>query len=218
MRGMGDGRDDLVERHQEDVGIPHDGAIAGIAARADDEAEIGGYDFVDRRHDATAVLGVAPVQERQVRRIETALDTLQPIAFLDMARDEALFGWNLCPLEIGKFRLELGRSHIGPHHRAALDARISARLELGLDTRDRLFAHLRHAGDIHARPVHIEFETVIHATQTTLFVAAEEERGGAMRTALVDQADLAARVAEENEIFAQEAYTNRRRVGHRDLV
>ena len=164
------------------------------------------------------MLGVAAVQERQVRRIEAAFDALQPVALLDVARGEALFGGNLRPFEIREFRLELGRPHIGPHDLAALDAGIGARLELRLDARDRFVAHLRHAGDIDAGALNVELEAVIDAAQTALFVAAEEQRRGAVRTALVQKPNAAAGVAEKHEVLAQQPHADRRRVGFGDLM
>ena len=77
-------------------------------------------------------------------------------------------GRNLRPFEIGEFRLELGRPHIGPHDFATLDAGIGARLELRLDARDRLVADLRNAGHVGADRLDVELEAVIDAAQTAL--------------------------------------------------
>jgi hypothetical protein len=140
-----------------------------------------------------------------MRCVEAAFDALQPVAFLDVARGKALYRRHLRPFEVGEFRLQLGRSHIGPHNFAALDTGISARVELCLDARERLLANLRHAWDIDADAADIEFEAVIDAAQAALFIAAEEERSRAVGTALMQQADPAACVAKKDEIFAQQA-------------
>ncbi len=59
MRGVRDRRDDLVERHQHHVHVPHDVAVAALAAGPDHESEIGRHHLVERRHDAAGRLGVA---------------------------------------------------------------------------------------------------------------------------------------------------------------
>src|ERR1700730_2382600 len=64
----------------------------------------------------------------------------------------------------------------------------------------------------------IELPAVIDAAQTTLLVAAEEQRGAAGRAVLVEEPDATLRVAKGDEIFAQYTYAHRRCVGPRDLV
>jgi hypothetical protein len=140
-----------------------------------------------------------------VRRVEAAFDALQPVALLDVARGEALGRRNLGPFEIGEFRFELGRAHIGPHGFAALDARIGAGFELRLDARERVVVHLRNARHVGAVSFDVEFQPIIDAAQSALFVAAEEERGRAVRAALVEEPEPAVRVAEEDEILTQQA-------------
>jgi len=127
MCGMWDGRNDLVERHQHHIHVPHDVASAGIAAGADHEAEIRRDDLVQRRDDPTTGFGVAAVQKSEMRRVKAAFECLKPVAFLNVAGGVAL-GWrDEGPFELRKCRLVLGRAHIGPYNLAAFQARIGFR-------------------------------------------------------------------------------------------
>ncbi len=67
-------------------------------------------------------------------------------------------------------------------------------------------------------PCDVEFQAVIDAAQPALLVAAEEQRRGAMRAALVEQADAAVGVAEQHQVLAQEPHAHRRRVRLGDLM
>jgi hypothetical protein len=58
------------------VHVPHDVAVAGIAAGPDHEPEIRRNDFVQYRNDATARLGVAAVQKSEMSRVKTAFECL----------------------------------------------------------------------------------------------------------------------------------------------
>ena len=86
MGGVRNRRNDLVERRQHHIHVPHDDAVAALAAGADDETEIGRDDLIERGDDAAARIAFAAVQEGQMRRVETAFERLQPVAFLDVAR------------------------------------------------------------------------------------------------------------------------------------
>ena len=71
---------------QHHVHVPHDDAVAALAAGADHEAEIGRDHLVERGDDAAAGIALGAVQERQMRGVEAAFERLQPVAFLDVAR------------------------------------------------------------------------------------------------------------------------------------
>jgi len=58
--------DDLVERHQHDIGEPDRLAALHIAATAGDEAEIGGNHLVVGRHHYRAAIDGAPVEKGQM--------------------------------------------------------------------------------------------------------------------------------------------------------
>src|SRR5262249_58938428 len=67
-------------------------------------------------------------------------------------------------------------------------------------------ALLRLIGHVDAAPGHVELPAVIGAAEPTLFIAAEEQRGAAMRAIHGEEPDLPARVAEGDQVFAEEAH------------
>jgi hypothetical protein len=75
----------------------------------------------------------------------------------------------------------------------------------------------RFVGHIDAVAVNVEFPAVVNATQAALFVATEEETRAAMRTVLIEKADLAVRVAESDQVFAKDAKSNGVRIGRWQL-
>src|SRR5579862_3025461 len=94
-----------------------------------------------------------------------------------------------------------------------LDARVSRYLDLALEV-----PVLRLTRQIDAIAVDVEFPTVIDAANAAFLVAAEEHRGGAMGTALVDEADAAIGVTECDEVLAEELHAHRCAVGLGDLA
>jgi hypothetical protein len=62
------------------------------------------------------------------------------------------------------------------------------------------------------------FQPVIDAAQAAFLVAAEEQRGGTVRTALVDEADAALRVAEGDQLLAQQLHPHRRTIRRGKLI
>src|SRR6185312_2039231 len=101
-------------------------------------------------------------------------------------------------MQIGEFGLQLRRAHIGPDEAAALDAWIGGDLDLALEV---LVPGL--ARQIDAIAFDVEFPAVIDPAQAAFLVAAEEQRRGAMRAALIDEADAALRIAESDELLAE---------------
>ena len=67
-------------------------------------------------------------------------------------------------------------------------------------------------------PSRVELETVIGAANAVLLVAAEKQRGAAVRAELVDQSGLALGVAEREELLAQDLHTHLRAVRLGDLA
>jgi hypothetical protein len=70
----------------------------------------------------------------------------------------------------------------------------------------------RLGGHIDAGAGRVELPAVVDAAQTGLFVASEEQRCAAVGTGLREESDLAVRVAECDEVLAEEAYAERRAV------
>src|SRR5205823_291903 len=58
-----------------------------------------------------------------------------------------------------------------------------------------------------------ELPAVIHAAESALFVATEEQRGAAVRTIVLQQADFTVGIPKRDQILTQQAHPLRRSVG-----
>src|SRR5438105_7216559 len=116
------------------------------------------------------------------------------------------------PLVLGKRRLQLRWSHVGPEHAAALDQRVALQLHA--------LAELRVAQlgwDLDALAGHVVLPAVIRTAQPVLLVAPEPERYAAVRAELVDESQPVLRVAERDQALAEDLHPHRRAVGLRQL-
>src|SRR5262245_19702063 len=66
--------------------------------------------------------------------------------------------------------------------------------------------------------VHVKLDAVIDTAQPAFLIAAEEQRRGTMRAALVEQAKPSFRVPEQHKIFAKKTHPLRWAVALGDLV
>ena len=138
------------------------------------------------------------VQEREMGRVQRALDALQPVAVLPFFADVAVRGRHQGEGQPGQRRRFGGRPHVGPDVFApfprggGLQADAVAVGRIG-----------RHAGHVHAASVHVEFPAVEHAAQPRVLVAAVVEIGTAVRTDGIDHADAPAAVAKGQQVLAQ---------------
>ena len=73
-----------------------------------------------------------------------------------------------------------------------------------------MLGHVRH---VEAVAFDIEFPAVIGAANAFLLVAAEEQRGAAMRAAMIEDADTAQAVANRDQFFAEQHQPQRRAIG-----
>ena len=193
--------------------------VLGLAARPDIEAARRLDHFEDRREIAEIILvagrpleqrigiDIAAVQEGDVARIDAALHRLQPIAFLETLRDEALLARHRAEFEFRQIGLAVFRPHIGPQDAAALDERIGGELDLlGVAALHRLRRHHE------ALAVHVEFPAVIGAAQPAFLVAPEPQRGAAMGAEFVDEPELAVAVAEGDQPLGEDLHPDRRTI------
>ena len=118
------------------------------------------------------------VHVRNVRRIDAALHRLQIIALLQTLRHEHLAFRQRAPFHLGRGRLLVGRTHVGPHDAAAFDARV------GLDA--HALGNVRRRRHVHASARTVKFKAVIRTANAALLVATEEQRHAAVRAELVD--------------------------------
>src|SRR3974390_868539 len=121
------------------------------------------------------------MQERDVAGIDAAFQSLQPIAFLQPLRHEALLGRHQFGFPFWQGRLLLRWAHIGPQHAAALDQWIGFELNLVTEAAfDRFRRHLDALAGV------VVFPAVMGAARTVLLVAAKPQRYPTVGAKLVD--------------------------------
>ncbi len=199
-------------------------AVLGIAPRTDVEAA-GALHHLEHRAGVIEIVLVAPgapeqrigidvaaMQERHMAGIDAAFHRLQPVAFLDALRHEALRVRHQREFPFRQGRPALRRPEMGPQHAATLDQRIGLELDpFGEAALHRLRRHL------HALAVDVELPAVIGAAQPAFLVAAEPQRRPAMGTEFVDQPEPPAAVAERDQPFRKHLDPHRRTVVLRQL-
>ena len=139
------------------------------------------------------------MQEAEVRGVDLALERLQPVAVaLDQA-DADLSRRHVEDLEARQRRRLRVLAHMDPDEAGALDRAIGLGLHLVLEV--LAGGRARHvdavAGDV-------VLPAVIDAAQPALLVAAEEQRGAAMRAAMIHHADATLAVAEGDQLLAEQ--------------
>lgn len=167
-----------------------------------------------QRHPAAAVVGCvvvrrhqAAMQEAEMRVVDIAFQRLQPVALPLDAEEAELLGGQSCRLELGQRRRHRAGTEIGPDEAGALHHREGASLDLVLEVLVR--QHVRH---VNAVAGDVELPAVVDAADAARLVAAEEQRGAAMRAAMVHHADLARAVAEGDQLLAEQHQAERRAV------
>ena len=153
---------------------------------------------------------VGGMQARTMRGIDRALEHLRPIAGGVNLDDADLRIGRGRPGRRLEFAHGFGRTHVNPDKAAALARRIGFVLHaLQHRTVGRLGRHFHHVA------VDVEFPAVIEAPQAAFLVAAEGERGVAMRATLGEHAKPALAVAEYDQILAEHARAHRRGIRFR---
>ena len=149
---------------------------------------------------------MAGVQEAEMRGVDLALERLQPVAVaLDEARADFVLG-HVQDLECRQRRHLRARAHVDPDHAGALHDLIG----LGLDLLHE--ARRRHARHVHTVAGNVELPAVIDAANAPLLVASQEQRGTAVRAAMVHHADPAFTVAKGDQLLAEQHQAHRRAV------
>ena len=142
-------------------------------------------------------IDVARMQVAEMRGVDLALERLQPVAVaLDEADLDLVLG-HVEDLEGRQRRYLCALAHVDPDDAGALHRLVGFRLHLLLEARRRQARHVQAvAGDI-------ELPAVIDAANAALLVAPEEQRGAAVRAAVVHHADPAVAVAEGDQLLAE---------------
>src|ERR1700730_17697520 len=136
-----------------------------------------------------------------MRGVDAAFERLEPVALLPHLRDVAMALGHLGPLESGRRRHFLARTHIGPDHPAHLGRRVSRELDLVAELLGLVYL-------IEAHAVGVELPAVIGAAQSRYRAPCEPQRRTSMRAALVDQTDPPFAVTKSDQTFAQKLDTN----------
>ena len=133
----------------------------------------------------------ADVQEAEMRGVDVALERLQPVAFALDEEHVALVLGQQDRLEARQRRRRLALAHVGPDQAVALEHLVALRLDpLG----ERLVGgNVRH---VDAVAVDVELPAVVGAADALVLVAPEEQRRAAVRAAMIEDADPAARCRE----------------------
>src|SRR5262245_43416612 len=212
-------RPDLVERQHEVVRAdvharliqgPDAGVLVAVVRQVDDEPRRLAPDERVRRLEpgTPGVDPQQPMQDGRVRGVDAAFEGLEPVGLLDDLRHVAMALRRLRPGEPGWRRGPLGWPHVGPYDAAELHRRVRRDLDLALE-----LELLRLVHHVDAATVRVVLPAVVDAAQAALLVAAEEERRPPVRAVLVEQPDTAARVAEGDQILAEQSDANGRTVG-----
>ena len=140
------------------------------------------------------------VEEPGVGRVDVAFQRLHPVAPAEEGRHLALLVRHVHPFEMGEGRRLGARAHVRPDHARLLPAWVAGRPDLLLEgTLGRLVRHV----DAAARDVVLP--AVVDAAQAALLVPPEVERRAAVPAALRQQAHPSERVAEDDQVLAEEA-------------
>ena len=143
-----------------------------------------------------------------MRGVEVVLQALEPVVFLLDDAELDVRGRQVVELEIGEGRRLGAVAHVEPDHAIALVRAVRLGLDLVLEILVR--RHVRH---VEAVAVHVELPAVIDAAEAVIFVAPIEQGGAAVRAAMVEHAEPAARVAEGDQGLAQRGKPHRVAVG-----
>ncbi len=146
------------------------------------------------------------MQEAEMGGVDLALERLQPVAIALHHVDDDLVRREIQHLE-GRQRLRLALAHVHPDQAGPLHDAIGLGFDLVLEI--LVLGHVRH---VEAVAGNVELPAVIDAAQPALLVAAEEQRGAAVRAAMVHHADAARAVAEGQKLLAQQHEAGRRAV------
>ena len=126
------------------------------------------------------------VQDLGMGGINASFQALEPVALLNDLGHVAMCLGHLRPGEIGRRRLQLRWSHVGPENAADFHCRVGRGTNLLLEMQ---FFGLVHHVDTAA--LNVELPAVVDTAQATRFIAAKKQRYPPMRTVLIEKPDTA---------------------------
>src|SRR5215831_8490821 len=206
-----EGQDEMIRAHVDVAAV--EGAEAGVTIAVVGDVQLQGGRLA--AHEGIARLEAGPrgvdghhaMEDGHVRGVDAALEPLQPVALLDHLRDVAMRGRRLRPREVGRRRPSVGGAEVSPDDTARFHRGIAARSDLVRELELRGLVH-----HVDATAVHVELPAVVDAAEPTLLVPPEEERGLAMRAALVEEPDAAAGVTKGDQLLAEQLHAHGRTI------
>ena len=141
-------------------------------------------------------LDLAGVQKAEMRRVDVALQGLQPIALAHDASDVDFLGRTARSLDSRQWRRHLALAHIDIDDPATLRHLIGFRFDFVTDV--LVLRRIRH---IEAVAGSVELPAVIDTPQPAFLITPEEQRGAAVRAAVVEDPDPTWAVAEGEELL-----------------
>jgi hypothetical protein len=144
------------------------------------------------------------MQKRQVLRVDVALIALQVVAGMVDLGGPGLFRWAGHEREIGDAG-RLSGAHVGQDQPAGFVTRIGGVTDLILVVARRWLARL-----LEATPIAGDQPAVVDATQAALVEPTVTQIDAAVRAITANQPRPAARVPEQNQVFAEDTRRHRR--------
>ena len=174
--------------HAAPIGLRH--VVGGGPVDQREAMKVGGVDV--------GGFEAADMQKAEMRRVDFALEALQPVALpLNHADRDFVLGQE--HRFVGRRRRSLGaRAHIGPDEPGVLERPV----RLGLDLRAEFLVR-RHVRHVQTIAVHVELPSVIDAAQPVAFRTSEEQRRAPVRAGVLEQPDAPAGVSKRDQFLAQ---------------
>src|SRR5439155_15013726 len=145
--------------------------------------------------------------------VHLAFPALHVITLLKDVVDVVLAFREHVRFEVGQGRRGLAWTHVRPDDPAALYAGIGYGADLALEV---AFGGL--GGHVDAGAGDVELPAVVDAAQALFFVPTEEERRSSVRAGVLDKAELPRRRPKGDEVFTEQADSQRRAVGRGQLI
>ena len=208
----------LVEGHDVLIGADKIAPLAQVADANVAVAVVGQIDFegghssgdevgVDADARPGRIRGDGAVQYGCVGGVNSPLQGLQPVAYLPVFGYMTVGFRYLRPLKIRRRRPFARLAHIGPDDAALLQCRVGGNAYFTGIVAARRFVH-----HIQAVAVYVELPTVVHAAESALFVASQEQGGQPVGAGLVQQPDTALGISKGHQVLAQQPYPDGRTV------
>ena len=156
---------------------------------------------------SSCVLGDGAVKNGSVSRVQTAFQSLEPVALLAVLRHPTVGILYLGPLEHRLRGPAVAGAHISPDHVSHLNYRVRRNGDFVLEVAVRRFVH-----HVEAAAGDVELPSVEHTAYPMLLIPPKEQRSAAMRAKLFQQPNPSGGVPEGHQVFTQQPHPDRRAI------